>query len=158
MQRQISKQTEDLSIVYDLRGLDLQENIAEKFLELLRARRLKDIQRGSTSFGPHLDDLKFFINNHELRVFGSQGQLRTAALALKLSELQFLKSETGEYPLLLLDDVMSELDSARREMLLEFLRREQIQTLITATDRAYFPAQMLGKIFLVKSGRLINEA
>ena len=158
IQEKISAQSENLSIVYDLRGLDSRENIAENFLKLLRARRSKDIQSGLTNFGPHRDDLKFFINGHELKLFGSQGQLRTAALALKLSELQFLKAETGEYPLLLLDDVMSELDSARREMLLDFLSREKIQTLITATDRAYFPTQLAGKIFSVAAGRVFDES
>ena len=154
VQQKISSRNETLSVVYEMRGLDSQENIAEKFFELLRAKRADDIKNGSTSRGPHRDDLKFFVNGWELKLFGSQGQLRTVALALKLSELQFLKSETGEYPLLLLDDVMSELDADRREMLLEFLRREQIQTLITATDRAYFPPQSFGKIFFVEAGRL----
>jgi len=155
MQQKISAHEENLSIVYDLRGLDSQRDItAANFLQALRARRFEDIRRGATSTGAHLDDLKFFINGRELKLFGSQGQMRTAALALKLSELQFLKSETGEYPLLLLDDVMSELDSTRRESLLEFLRRERIQTLITATDRAYFPTRPFGKIFFVEAGRL----
>ena len=157
MQKQISAQAENLSIIYDMRGLDSEKNIAENFLAMLRARRPKDIQNGSTGSGAHRDDLKFFINGRELKIYGSQGQLRTAALALKLSELKFLKSETGEYPLLLLDDVMSELDSERRELLLEFLRREQIQTLITATDRAYFPPRDFGEIFFVESGRLIER-
>lgn len=152
MQRKISAHEENLSIVYDLRGLVSQQSFAENFLRQLRERRFEDIRHGSTSVGAHLDDLKFFVNGRELKLFGSQGQLRTAALALKLSELQFLKSETGEYPLLLLDDVMSELDSTRRELLLEFLRRERIQTLITATDRAYFPSRPFGKIFSVKAG------
>ena len=154
VQQKISSRNETLSVVYEMRGLDSQENIAEKFFELLRAKRADDVRNGSTSRGPHRDDLKFLINGRELKLFGSQGQLRTVALALKLSELQFLKSETGEYPLLLLDDVMSELDADRREMLLEFLRREKIQTLITATDRAYFPPQSFGKIFFVEAGRL----
>ena len=154
MQREISAHEENLSVVYDLRGLESQEDIAANFFQTLRARRFEDIRRGVTSIGAHLDDLKFFINGWELKMFGSQGQMRTAALALKLSELHFLKSETGEYPLLLLDDVMSELDSMRRELLLEFLRRERIQTLITATDRAYFPTRPFGKIFLVEAGRL----
>ena len=148
--REISGQKENLSVVYDVRGLD----DAKSFHEILTARRADDIRNGSTGKGPHRDDLKFFINGRELKLFGSQGQLRTAALSLKLSELQFLKSETGEYPLLLLDDVMSELDADRREMLLEFLRNEQIQTLITATDRAYFPPQSFGKFFFIKEGRL----
>ena len=157
-QQKISSQSENLSVVYEMRGLDSQEDIAENFFELLRARRADDVQNGCTSKGPHRDDLKFLINGRELKLFGSQGQLRTVALALKLSELQFLKSETGEYPLLLLDDVMSELDAVRREMLLDFLRREKIQTLITATDRAYFPTKLFGKIFYVAAGRVTNGA
>ncbi len=158
MQERISGQSERLSVVYEMHGFDSKENIAENFLKLLRAKRFKDIQGGSTSFGAHKDDLKFFINGRELKLYGSQGQLRTVALSLKLSELQFLKAETGEYPLLLLDDVMSELDFGRREMLLEFLSREKIQTLITATDRAYFPTKFFGKIFLVEAGSVINES
>ena len=154
MHKKISAQKENLSLSYEMSGLESQENIAEKFLELLRSKRSEDIRNGSTGKGPHRDDLKFFIDGRELKIFGSQGQLRTAALALKLSELQFLKSETGEYPLLLLDDVMSELDAERRELLLEFLRREKIQTLITATDRAYFPSQSFGKFFFIDAGRL----
>ena len=150
IQSRISAQAENLSVVYEMRGLDSKENIAANFLSLLRAKRFKDIQNGSTSFGAHRDDLKFFINGREL--------MRTVALALKLSELQFLKAETGEYPLLLLDDVMSELDSGRREMLLDFLSREKIQTLITATDRAYFPTQLFGKIFTVAAGSVNNGA
>lgn len=156
MQQKISAQTESLSVVYEMHGLYSQENIAEDFFRQLQARRSQDIQRGLTSIGAHLDDLKFLINGRELKLFGSQGQMRTTALALKLSELEFLKATTGEYPLLLLDDVMSELDASRREMLLAFLSREQIQTLITATDRAYFPTQPFGKIFLIKSGGLIK--
>ena len=152
MHKKISAQKETLSISYDMCG----ENTAEKFFELLRARRADDIRNGLTGRGAHRDDLKFFINGRELKLYGSQGQLRTATLALKLSELQFLKSETGEYPLLLLDDVMSELDAERRDLLLKFLRGEKIQTLITATDRAYFPPQISGKIFSVKAGALIE--
>ena len=154
LQQKISAHTETLSIVYDMRGLGATNILAEEFLKQLRARRFKDIQRGSTGMGAHLDDLKFFLNGRELKLFGSQGQLRTVALALKLSELEFLRAETGEYPLLLLDDVMSELDASRRESLLEFLSRQQIQTLITATDRAYFPTRPFGKIFLIRAGRL----
>ncbi|MBQ3726185.1 MAG: DNA replication/repair protein RecF [Selenomonadaceae bacterium] len=155
-QEKISARSENLSVVYEMSGLNAEENLAEKFFNLLRAKRADDIRNGTTSKGPHRDDLKFFVNGRELKLFGSQGQLRTASLALKLSELQFLKSETGEYPLLLLDDVMSELDADRREMLTEFLRREKIQTLITATDRAYFPPQSFGKFFSVEAGRLIE--
>ena len=134
-----------------------EKNLADFYHETLKARKFSDIKRGSTSLGPHLDDLKFFINGRELKLFGSQGQLRTAALAIKLSELQFLKSETGEYPILLLDDVMSELDAERREQLLNFLRREKIQTFITATEKEYFPRQKLGQYFFVTNGKVEVE-
>ena len=166
-QKKISSQSENLSICYDFHGLlDLnpaelkricrQENeLATWYHETLKARKFFDIKRGSTSLGPHLDDLQFFINERELKLYGSQGQLRTATLSLKLSELKFLKLETGEYPILLLDDVMSELDFFRREQLLKFLRQEKIQTLITATEKAYFPSQEFGKIFYVKAGALV---
>ena len=157
MQRKLSAHRENLSVVYELHGLDSANDLAQNFLAALRERRFIDIKRGSTGLGAHLDDLNFFVNGRELKLFGSQGQLRTAALALKLSELQFIKSETGEYPLLLLDDVMSELDRPRREMLLDFLHREKIQTLITATDRAYFPPQRFGKFFFVKAGTFADK-
>lgn len=181
MQRKISAQSENLSVIYDFHGLEesnknflkksginfdtpqkFNENLTEKFFadfyhEILKSRKFSDINRGSTSLGPHLDDLKFFVNGRELKIFGSQGQLRTAALALKLSELQFLKSETGEYPILLLDDVMSELDFDRREKLLNFLRREKIQTFITATEKEYFPQKNFGKYFFVKNGEIEGE-
>ena len=108
--------------------------------------------RGSTSVGPQRDDIAVQVNGIDLRAFGSQGQQRTGVLALKLSELEFIRSETGEYPILLLDDVMSELDGDRRSKLLEFIRRENIQTLITATDKAYFPNMSLGKYYHVSAG------
>jgi DNA replication and repair protein RecF len=112
-----------------------------------------DILRGSTSIGPHRDDIILKVNARELRNFGSQGQQRTGILALKLAELEFLKSETGEYPVLLLDDVMSELDSLRREQLLSFIR-DRIQTFITATDATPLPAARTGRYFRVQDGTI----
>ena len=96
------------------------------------------------------------MNGVNLRSFGSQGQQRTGVLALKLSELEFLRSETGEYPVLLLDDVMSELDGTRREKLLDFIGREHIQTLLTATDAAYLPEKFMGNIFHVRAGKIFS--
>ena len=165
MQQKISAQEENLSIVYeihDLKNVDAPKSFDVEYLqnwyhEIFSARNFTDIQRGSTSFGPHLDDLNFFINGKELRLYGSQGQLRTTALALKLSEIEMLKISAGEYPILLLDDVMSELDAMRREKLLEFLLSQKIQTLITATEKAYFPAQITGKIFFIENGALKFE-
>ncbi|MFT9496983.1 MAG: DNA replication and repair protein RecF, partial [Anaerosolibacter sp.] len=91
-----------------------------------------DIQRGTTTVGPHRDDLGVFVNGIDIRIFGSQGQQRTSALALKLAEIELMKAETGEYPILLLDDVMSELDVKRQAFLVKSLR--DIQTFITTTD------------------------
>ena len=175
VQQNISGGKEILTVKYEINGLneydreelknilptdkifdfeDVTKNLAEFYRKLFRAGKFSDIKRGSASLGAHIDDLKFFLNGEELKIYGSQGQLRTAALALKLSELQFLKSETGEYPILLLDDVMSELDRERREQLLHFLQREKIQTLIAATEKTYFPEESFGKIFRVRAGQI----
>ena len=80
---------------------------------------------------PHKDDISFYVNGVDMRSFGSQGQQRTAALAIKLSELDLIRSETGEWPILMLDDVMSELDERRQKYLLE--RILPVQTLVTTT-------------------------
>ena len=128
------------------------EGLVPWYNEMLGKRHELDIIRGITSVGPHRDDLKLSVNGVDLRTYGSQGQQRTGALALKLSELEFIRGETGSYPVLLLDDVMSELDPSRRKELLLFLQREKIQTIITATDRAYFPEERMGAFFAVKQG------
>ena len=116
--------------------------VSDGYLAELRLRRRKDIYRGSTSIGPHRDDVKISVNGLDLRSYGSQGQQRTGALCLKLAEVEFLRQTAGEYPILLLDDVMSELDRGRRLELLEYIRRSDIQSIITATDRAYFDGAM----------------
>lgn len=155
MQRRISGNVEELSIEYELHGGTdeaVTEDLVSWYNQKLKEAHELDILRGSTSVGPHRDDLMFSVNGMDLRSYGSQGQQRTGVLALKLSELAFFKEETGEYPVLLLDDVMSELDKGRREKLLDFIREEHIQTLITATDEAYFPEKEFGKIYHVKAG------
>ena len=86
---------------------------------------------GFTASGPHRDDLKILIGGEEARVFGSQGQARTAALSLKLAELEIFKKHAGEYPVLILDDVLSELDLPRRRKLVA--RLGEVQTLLTCT-------------------------
>lgn len=110
---------------------------ADAYYRLLQEHLQDDIYRMSTSVGPHRDDLAFAVGGADLKKYGSQGQQRTAVLALKLSELEYMKSETGEYPVLLLDDVMSELDAGRRQALLDFVRG-RIQTFITTTEPLIF--------------------
>ncbi|MGM0602904.1 MAG: DNA replication/repair protein RecF [Bacillota bacterium] len=137
-QRQITQGSEDLEIEYDISLEGFSKKLGEAelkklFEENLVKNREQEINRGYTVIGPHRDDLILKVNKMELRKYGSQGQQRTAALALKLAELEFMKSETGEYPILLLDDVFSELDSFRRSTLLKIIA-DNIQTIITATD------------------------
>jgi DNA replication and repair protein RecF len=109
------------------------EEIAQVMREQLLARRSRELAAGMTLFGPHRDDLRFLANQHDLRVYGSRGQQRSAALSLKLAEVQVMTDSTGTAPLLLLDDVMSELDAQRRNMLLEVLASVE-QAVITTTD------------------------
>ena len=161
LQQKISAQLENIKILYEIHGINENQTLPSElvtwYIQRLSEKQNVDIIRGSTSFGPHLDDIRFLINDRDLRSFGSQGQQRTAVLALKLSELEFLKEEVGDYPILLLDDVMSELDVNRRIQLLEFLNFQKIQTFITATDSAYFPAKSNADFFSVKSGIIYQK-
>lgn len=109
------------------------EEIAQSYLEKLAERRGRELAAGATLYGPHRDDLRFLVNQRDLRTFGSRGQQRSGALALKLAEVQAMTERTGAPPLLLLDDVMSELDAQRRDMLLAVLARVE-QAVITTTD------------------------
>ncbi|MEJ7750466.1 MAG: DNA replication and repair protein RecF [Thermoleophilaceae bacterium] len=111
---------------------------AEGLAAELRARRAADLERGFTAHGPHRDDLRLAHAERTLRNFGSQGQQRVALLALLFAERDLLTAERGRPPLMLLDDVMSELDPARRELLAGFLRTGG-QALLTTTDLAHVP-------------------
>ena len=105
----------------------------EALLSALQSHLAEDRRRFQTSVGPHRDDIIFYSGPMDLKRFGSQGQQRTAILSVKLSELEYIKSEVGEYPILLLDDVLSELDQERRQNLLKFIHK-RVQTIITTTD------------------------
>jgi len=157
MHRKITNSKENLTVVYQKNGIDDVEidGLAEEYRRKLVELRQNDIWRGSTSVGPHRDDLILSVNGINLRTFGSQGQQRTGVLALKLAELEFIKSETGEYPVLLLDDVMSELDASRREHLIAFIK-DRVQTFITATEEKYFPDHEFGKFHHVRNGTIVE--
>ena len=105
----------------------------EKYLKLLKERRKLDIIKGFTTKGVHRYDFMIYINKKDIRIFGSQGQNRTAMLSLKLAELQVIYDEIGEYPILLLDDFMSELDRTRRKNFLENIKGTQV--IITGTEK-----------------------
>ncbi len=105
----------------------------EEYIKILKQRRKLDIIKGFTTKGIHRDDFMIYINNKEINIYGSQGQNRTAMLSLKLAELQVINDEIGEYPILLLDDFMSELDKTRRKNFLENI--EHTQVIITGTEK-----------------------
>ena len=151
--RDITSGGEELSVIYKP-SPDAEGSIEEKLAAALFAAREDDIRRGMTSVGPHRDDLLLRIDGKDSRVYASQGQQRTAALSLKLSELQLMKEQTNEWPVLLLDDVMSELDSRRRDALIEHM--QGVQTLITAAvDGAPLPNG--AKVFRVEGGTVRGE-
>lgn len=133
MESVLTHQSEVLSLSYKQQGTDVMHTDEEWFLEKLAASREEDARFCHTSIGPHRDDLQFFMNHRELSAYGSEGQIRTAVLALKLSEVQLIYDETGEFPVLLLDDVGSELDDRRRAALLDYVSSRKIQTFFTTT-------------------------
>jgi DNA replication and repair protein RecF len=116
--------------------------IQERFLAQLHALQRREIAAGTSLAGPHRDDMSFVLHGHDLRAFGSRGQQRTAALALRLAELELMRSSTGDSPLLLLDDVMSELDMVRRQALLMALSGVA-QAIVTTTDLTDFGPEFL---------------
>ncbi len=119
----------------DMGEQETQQLIAEK----LRASMVEDIEKGVTSIGPHRDDLEISLNGENLKPYASQGQQRSAVLSMKLAELEIIREDTGELPVLLLDDVMSELDIIRRHSLLAGI--EQAQVLLTCTDKTQVSRQ-----------------
>lgn len=144
--RKLSGNKEELKIVYE-KSVD-----EEKFLEVLKRNRERDKKFKMTLTGPHRDDLSFLIRDLDIRKYGSQGQQRTAALSLKLAEIELVKQEIKDTPVLLLDDVLSELDSKRQHYLLDNIH--DIQTLITCTGLDDFIENQfkINKVFHVVEG------
>jgi len=129
------------------------ENYEESFRKLLIESREEDVKRQSTGIGIHRDDIGIRINDKEAKIFGSQGQQRSVVLSLKLAQMEYYYKEKNEYPILLLDDVMSELDPQRRLSLIK--RIEKVQTFITCTDKSDLSGSNIGKIFLVDKGKIL---
>ena len=131
------------------------EEISSVFFQALQTARGKEIAQGMSLIGPHRDELRFSTDDADLGIYGSRGQQRTAALSLKLAEASFMLGKTGEHPILLLDDVLSELDAQRRIHLLHSVAKYQ-QVLITATDLDHFDPNFLkqAELFRVSEGRV----
>jgi DNA replication and repair protein RecF len=141
-----------LDTAIDRSSIEIKE-IQEGFLTKLKTIRGEEIARGVTTIGPHRDDLRFVINKADVSDYGSRGQIRTTLLALKLAEVEWMKERTGEYPVILLDEVMAELDASRRADLLRYVTQES-QVLFTATDLNLFAPEFTksADIWDVKGG------
>ena len=149
--RKLSGGKETLKIVYD-------PNSGAEELEAGLARsRSQDVKQKTTLIGPHRDDIGFYIGDIDIRRFGSQGQQRTAALSLKLAEIELVKKLVRDYPILLLDDVLSELDGERQNHLLSAI--DHIQTMITCTGLEDFVNNrfQMDKLFHVVNGTVTGE-
>ncbi len=132
-----------------------EERLHELYADALRRMQKIEIIRGVTMVGPHRDDLIFKINDKNALIYGSQGQQRTVVLSLKLAELELIKHYNGEYPILLLDDVMSELDQSRQNYLLKTIQNN-IQTLLTTTEKSGNEIDKMknAKIHYVENGKI----
>ncbi|HTQ09513.1 MAG TPA: DNA replication/repair protein RecF [Fimbriimonadaceae bacterium] len=128
----------------------------DELREALQATRSQDVSRGGTSVGPHRDDLSIVIDGREGRLYGSQGQQRTSMIALKLATLEVGKQKLGFPPLLLLDDILSDLDQRRRSLLVELVLREAGQAVLTCTEAAAAGPDILdrARVFEVRAGAM----
>lgn len=159
----ISNGQETLKIKYKssvLDALNISEINDESFTEenltkVMMNKSFDDIMRGSTKIGPQHDDLEFYINDLDAKMYASQGQQRSIVLSLKLAEINYLKEKTGTYPVLLLDDVLSELDKNRQLKLLDAIN-ENVQTFITTPSISDIKEDLLrkAKVFKIENGNI----
>ena len=162
VQSNISNNEESLVIEYKTLNELNNKLTVEEIFEILKRNyksvENQDIDQGTTTLGPHRDDLVFFVNERNVQTYGSQGQQRTTALSLKLAEIELMREITGEYPILLLDDVLSELDNSRQTHLLESIQNK-VQTFITTTSLDGIQLELLNNplIFYIKDGEIVKE-
>jgi len=141
------------SIEFELSNPNLKEYLIQEYNKKLDY----DIKLCSTSIGPHKDDIEFYLGNKNLKFYGSQGQQRVAVLALKLSEIEIFKKYKETTPILLLDDIFSELDDNKKNNLLKYISRD-IQTIITTTDLNNLDPKLIkkSKLFNINNGNIIK--
>lgn len=159
----ITEGKETLEILYqpsiDIKQTNTEAEIKTIFLETLKKNQKREMFKQTTFIGPHRDDLLFMVNQKNVQTFGSQGQQRTTALSLKLAEIELMKEEIGEYPILLLDDVLSELDDDRQMHLLEAIEGK-IQTFLTTTSLSHIEKRMTSvpDVFYVSQGKIERKS
>lgn len=141
------------NIDIDIKAQNLTEYLKKEYINKINY----DIKNNSTSIGPHKDDFEFYLNDKNLKYYGSQGQQRIAVLALKLSEIEIFKKYKGTTPILLLDDIFSELDDKKKNNLLKYINKN-IQTIITTTDLNNLDDKLIkkSKLFNIKKGNIIK--
>lgn len=156
---EISRKLEHLEIVYNptigVSESAIREKIEIAYQDKFKSIQQNEIERGTTLIGPHRDDLSFFINDKDVKIFGSQGQQRTTALSIKLAEIDLIHHSVGEYPILLLDDVLSELDDHRQSHLLSTIQGK-VQTFVSTTSVEGIHHETLKRanLFRVENGRI----
>lgn len=141
------------SNLFDYLGEDMKNRLFEKYQSIYK----REIKLGTTLLGPHRDDLEFYLEDKNLKDYGSQGQQRLAILSMKLSEIDIFKVYKNTYPILLLDDVFSELDDIKKNNIMKFIK-ENIQVIITTTDLKRINKKIFAsaKIFKIKNGEVIK--
>lgn len=131
--KNIFSDADQLELNYHALGKKDNRQAINDFPEMLEKKMIQEIERKAVLIGPHRDDVIILLNGNDTRLFASQGQQRSIVLSLKLSEMEIIRDEKHEYPILLLDDVLSELDEIRREYLIDYIHSSQKQTIITMT-------------------------
>jgi DNA replication and repair protein RecF len=162
LHHQLSGGAERLCLVYEptvpVEKEDDLERLGDTYRGELKRYRRQEVERGMTLIGPHRDEVRFLVNDRvDLGRFGSRGQQRTAVVALKLAEVDWMRQRTGEWPILLLDEVLAELDAERRDFLLAQVNGVE-QAIITSTDPTFFDAEFLANMTLLKveAGRVLE--
>ena len=161
VQKALTDETERFTVTYHCSmgaiGDFSAEQIKSLFGNIIEQKLDEEIIKGTTLWGPHRDDMIFYLNGMDLKRYGSQGQQRTGILSLKMAELQVFYKCFGEYPILLLDDVMSELDDNRRHYLIEMVKKNQIQTIITGANIELLTEEIAkDEFFSVSEGKIIT--
>ena len=153
---------DSLNIRYEI-NIDIDEfdpeKIKKEFLKKLNNNLKKEMMQGMTLYGPHRDDFSFYLEGKNLKYYGSQGQDRIAIISFKLAEVELFKEEKGTAPILLLDDIFSELDIKKRNRVIKYIPKD-IQTIITTTDLKNIKKSVVdnSKIFIVNNGKIVEKA
>ncbi|WP_424348804.1 DNA replication/repair protein RecF [Latilactobacillus sp. 5-91] len=163
LHQEITKDREVLTFKYQSQIPEVQldqsvEELYQQFQTLYEKQQTREVEQGTTLIGPHRDDVQFLVNDKDVQAFGSQGQQRTTALSVKLAEIDLMKAQTGEYPILLLDDVLSELDDLRQTHLLKTFQNK-VQTFLTTTSLENVKKEIIAtpRVFTVTNGVVTEE-